>query len=52
MAVAETDPGRTATWWQRFPIPLEREYMHSAVILEGRTVDIPDAAVMDGHFVV
>ncbi len=50
MAVAETDPGRTARWWERFPFPLEREYMHSAAILDGCMVDIPDAAVMDGHF--
>ncbi len=50
MAIAETDPGRTARWWQRFPFPLDREYMHSAAILDGRMVDIPDAAVEDGEF--
>jgi PAS domain S-box-containing protein len=52
MAVAETDPGRTARWWERFPFPLEREYMHSAAILDGCMVDIPDAAVEDGAFPV
>jgi len=52
MAIAETDPGRTARWWERFPFPLEREYMHSAAILDGCMVDIPDATVMDGHFEV
>ena len=50
MAIAETDAGRAARWWQRFPFPLEREYMHAAAILDGRMVDIPDAAVMDGEF--
>jgi len=52
MAVAETDPGRTARWWERFPFPLERQYMHSAAILDGRMIDIPDAAVEDGQFPV
>ncbi len=52
MAVAETDPGRTARWWERFPFPLDREYMHSAAVLDGRMIDIPDAAVEDGEFPV
>jgi len=52
MAVAETDAGRTARWWERFPFPLEHEYMHSAAILDGCMVDIPDAAVEDGQFPV
>ncbi|KPK06801.1 MAG: hypothetical protein AMJ64_08250, partial [Betaproteobacteria bacterium SG8_39] len=50
MAVAETDRGRRARWWERFPFPLEREFMHSAAILDGRMVDIPDAAIEDGQF--
>ena len=50
MAIAETDAGRSARWWERFPFPLEREYMHSAAILDGRMVDIPDAMVQDGQF--
>ncbi|MDX1376354.1 MAG: GAF domain-containing protein, partial [Burkholderiales bacterium] len=50
MAVAETVPGRAERWWGRFPFPLDRAYMHSAAILDGRMVDIPDAAVMDGQF--
>ncbi len=41
-AVAEPDPARAEAWRRRFPFPLTREYMHSAAILDGRVVDIPD----------
>jgi signal transduction histidine kinase len=50
MATAEAHAGSAARMWERFPIPLDRAYMHSAAILEGRMIDIPDAAVMDGNF--
>jgi adenylate cyclase len=43
-AVAEADPARAESWRQRFPFPLTREYMHGVAILDGRVVDIPDAA--------
>lgn len=42
VAVAESNPERAEAWRQRFPFPLTRGYMHGFVILEGRTVDIPD----------
>jgi signal transduction histidine kinase len=43
VAIADSDPERCARWLARFPIPLTREYMHSAAILDGVMVDIPDA---------
>ena len=43
-AIADADPARAEAWRQRFPFPLSREYMHGIAILEGRIVDIPDAA--------
>jgi len=49
-ATAEAHAGSAARMWQRFPIPLDRAYMHSAAILNGRMIDVPDATVMDGHF--
>ena len=42
VAVAEPDAARAEAWRRRFPFPLTREYMHSAVILDGKAVDIPD----------
>ncbi|MCG6876342.1 MAG: GAF domain-containing protein [Betaproteobacteria bacterium] len=50
MAVAEANPERAALWWQRYPFPLDRDYMHGAAILDGCTIDVPDARVMDGYF--
>jgi signal transduction histidine kinase len=44
VAIADRDAERCARWLARFPIPLTPEYMHAAAILEGRMVDVPDAA--------
>jgi two-component system, NtrC family, sensor kinase len=42
-AVGAPDPAGVAAVRSRLPIPLTREYMHSAAILDRRVVDIPDA---------
>ncbi len=42
VAVAERDPARAEAWRRRFPVPLTREYMHSAAILDQQVIDIPD----------
>jgi GAF domain-containing protein len=42
-AFATTDPARAKMWRTRWPIPLTRDYMHSAAFLDRKTVDIPDA---------
>jgi signal transduction histidine kinase len=44
VAIAEKDAERRARWFERFPVPLTREYMHSTAILDGRMIDVPDAA--------
>jgi signal transduction histidine kinase len=41
-AVAEADPQRAALWRERFPFPLDRDYMQSLAILERRLLDVPD----------
>jgi GAF domain-containing protein len=43
-AVADPDPARVEAVRRQWPIPLSREYHHGVAILEGRLVDIPDAA--------
>jgi GAF domain-containing protein/DNA-binding response OmpR family regulator len=43
-AVAAHDPARADVMQRIFPVPLTREYMNSVAILDGRVVDIPDAA--------
>ncbi|MGH8675188.1 MAG: HAMP domain-containing protein, partial [Burkholderiales bacterium] len=43
-AIAENDPAQAAMWKSRFPVPLTRDYMHSAAILDRALLDIPDAA--------
>jgi len=43
VASAAADTGPDAAWKTRFPIPLTREFMHSAAILDCKTVDVPDA---------
>jgi signal transduction histidine kinase len=50
MAIAERDPEQAQKWRARFPFPLTREYMHSAAILDCKTVEMPDVQVMDGQF--
>src|SRR5262245_43075599 len=42
-AFAATDPDHAKLWRSRWPIPLTREYMHSAAFLDRKVVDIPDA---------
>jgi GAF domain-containing protein len=42
--VADPDPARVEAVRRQWPIPLSREYHHGMAILEGRLVDIPDAA--------
>jgi PAS domain S-box-containing protein len=51
MAIAEADPERAVKWASRFPFPLEREYMHSAAILDCAMVDVPDALEEQESFV-
>jgi GAF domain-containing protein len=41
-AINEFDPVRAEAWRNRFPIPLTREYVNSAAILDAKVVDIPD----------
>jgi len=43
VASAAADTGPDAAWQTRFPIPLTREFMHSAAILDCKMVDVPDA---------
>src|SRR5262245_44953038 len=42
-AVAASDPVRSDTIRNRFPVPLTRDYMHGIAILDQRVIDIPDA---------
>jgi signal transduction histidine kinase len=41
-AIAAADPGRIEAIRRISPVPLTREYMHSAAILDRRIVDVPD----------
>ena len=41
-AINEADPKRAQTWRDKFPVPLTRAYVSSTVILDSRTIDIPD----------
>jgi GAF domain-containing protein len=41
-AIADNDPVRADGLKRRSPIPLQREYMHSLAIIDGKTVDVPD----------
>jgi two-component system NtrC family sensor kinase len=43
VAVADSDPAREKAWRGRFPFPLTHDYVHSAAILDGTVIDIPDA---------
>ena len=44
-AIATRDPALGAAWKARFPIPLSRDRMHGAAILDRRLIDVPDAEV-------
>ena len=50
VAIADKDAERCRRWLGRFPVPLTREYMHSAAILDGRMIDVPDAAQVTDRF--
>ena len=41
-AINENDPVRAEVWRGKFPVPLTREYVNSAAILDAKVVDIPD----------
>src|SRR5262245_8697989 len=41
-AFAASDPDHAKLWRSQFPVPLTREYMHSAAFLDRKIVDIPD----------
>jgi GAF domain-containing protein/DNA-binding response OmpR family regulator/anti-sigma regulatory factor (Ser/Thr protein kinase) len=43
VAVACSDSARGEAIRRRFPVPLTREYLNSAAILDGTIVDLPDA---------
>ena len=49
-AIAEGDAGLASGFRARFPFPLTRDYMHSAAILEGRLVDVPDVEQAPAQF--
>jgi two-component system, NtrC family, sensor kinase len=42
VAINEADPARAEAWRAKFPVPLTRQYINSAAILDARIVDIPD----------
>jgi signal transduction histidine kinase len=50
LAIAEEDAERAARWRRVFPVPLSREYIHGAAILERRVVDVPDVLETGGQF--
>jgi hypothetical protein len=41
-AINENDPLRADVWRKKFPVPLTRNYVNSAAILDAKVVDIPD----------
>jgi two-component system NtrC family sensor kinase len=43
VAIADTDPAGAEALRARFPLPLSREFITSAAILDRREVDLPDA---------
>ena len=49
-AIAGADSAQAASWKARFPVPLSREYMHGAAILDRRLIDLPDATRAEGEF--
>ncbi|MFN0185088.1 MAG: cache domain-containing protein, partial [Aquabacterium sp.] len=52
MAIAESDPDRAGAYRRIFPVPLNREYMHGAAILDGRVINIGDAQDYSGDIEV
>jgi GAF domain-containing protein len=49
-AIADNDAGLAEMLRRAFPVPLERDYLHAAAILERRYIDIPDAEVAPPEF--
>jgi GAF domain-containing protein/HAMP domain-containing protein len=47
-AVAEADEALAETWRSCFPVPLTRDYFHSACILDRKVIDIPKIANATG----
>ena len=45
VAINEADPARAEAWRNKFPVPLSRAYVNSTVILDAKTVDLPDVRV-------
>jgi signal transduction histidine kinase/putative methionine-R-sulfoxide reductase with GAF domain len=52
VALAENDSVQSSKWRQRFPIPLNREYMHGISILDRRIIDIPDGRDASPEFTI
>jgi GAF domain-containing protein len=50
VAIAEDDPERAARWREVFPVPLSRDYIHGAALLDCRVVDIADVLEEGGQF--
>jgi PAS domain S-box-containing protein len=50
MAIAERDPEQARKWRERFPFPVQPNYMHGRAILECRMIDMPDVERMDQSF--
>jgi signal transduction histidine kinase len=46
-AIAHRDPGQVARLKKQPPVPLSREYLHGAVLLDRRVVDVADATTHD-----
>ncbi len=51
-AIAEGDVGLAAGWGTRCPFALSSEYMHSAAMLDGRVIDVPDVEQAPAQFAV
>ena len=51
VAIADSDSVRRERWMKIFPVPLTREYLHGAAILDGKIIDVPDNAKRDEQYV-
>jgi GAF domain-containing protein len=51
-AINENDPVRADVWRKKFPVPLTRNYVNSAAILDAKVVDIPDVRKAPPQFVL
>ena len=50
LAIAEDDGERATRWRDVFPVPLTRDYIHGAALLDGRVVDVGDVLEEGGDF--